>query len=414
MRLPSSCLRGLFAWLVLLGSLSPIAHAGDWPQVLGPNRTGVAEGETLPDKLPADLKPVWSLPAGEGFAGPAVAKGRAYLFHRVDDEERLDCRDLRTGKEIWSRAFPTTYRGSISEDNGPRCVPLVQGDAVYLFGAAGTFHAVQRDTGELLWSRNLAKEYSAQEGYFGFGSSPLLVADRILVNVGGKGGAGVIALDPKTGKTIWTAVDDAASYSAPVVAQIDGRPLALVITRLNFVALDPKAGTVVAKSPFGQRGPTVNAASPVVFGEHVFLTASYGIGAQILRFTANGLDTEWDSGDTISSQYTTPILHEGHLYAIDGREDAGVARLVCFDHTKREVRWAEDGFGMATLIRAEDKLLLLKTNGTLVLARATPRKFEPLGEATLFSSTTRALPALSEGLFVARDVKSWRAWQISR
>ncbi len=400
---------------VTLGTpLTPTAHAGDWPQVLGPTRTGVAEGETLPDKLPADLKPAWSLPAGEGFAGPAIAKGRAYLFHRVDDEERLDCRDLRTGKEVWSRGFPATYHGSISEDNGPRCVPLVHGDAVYLFGAAGMFHAVNRDTGAVLWSRNLAKDYSAQEGYFGFGSSPVVVADHILVIVGGKPSAGVVALDPKTGKTVWTAVEDAASYSAPVAAQIGGRPLALVITRLNFVALDPKNGAVIAKSPFGQRGPTVNAASPVVFGEQVFLTASYGIGARILRFTANGLETEWESGDTISAQYTTPIFHDVQLYAIDGREDAGVARLVCFDPMKREVRWAEDGFGMATLIRAEDKLLLLKTDGTLVLARANPRKFEPLGEATLFSSTTRALPALSEGLFVARDVKTWRAWQISR
>lgn len=395
-----------------IGSLapSPRTRAGDWPQVLGPTRMGVADGESLPDKLPKDVKPLWSLPAGQGFAGPAVAGGRVYLFHRIDDEERLDCRELRSGKEIWSRGLPATYRGTISDDNGPRCVPLVAGERVYVFGAAGTLHAVERSSGKLLWSRNLARDTKAQEGYFGFGSSPILVGDRLLVNAGGKPEAGLVALDPATGKTVWTAVDDAASYSSPTVARVNDRTVVLFVTRLKFVAVDPVSGEVLGTIPFGQRGPTVNAASPLVLGDQVFLTASYGIGARLIRLSPQGLETAWEDAETISSQYTTPVEYNGHLYAIDGRDDQGAARLVCFDYRERKVRWAEEGFGMATIVRAGDKLLLLKTDGSLVLARANPAKWESLGEATLFTSTTRALPALSGGVLIARDTRTWSAW----
>ena len=399
--------------LFLLGTTT-LVRAGDWPQILGPTRSGLAVDEALVDALPKALPVVWELPAGQGFAGPAIVGGRVYLVHRVDEVERVECRDGATGKSLWLKDFPATYRGTISDDSGPRCVPLVTDTTVFVYGAAGALRALDRATGKSRWSRDLGKEFQAPEGYFGMGSTPLLIAGKLLINVGGKGGAGIVAFDPETGKTLWKATDEAASYSAPIAGRIGDRDLALFITRLKFVAVDPDTGAVLYETPFGQRGPTVNGANPVLMGDRLFLTASYGIGAKLLKFTPGKLEPVWDDPELMAAQYTTPVAVNGALFGIDGREDIGVARLVCLNPDEPKLLWAEEGFGMATVIAADGKLLILKTDGTFVLAKANAKRFESLGEATLFTSTTRALPALSNGLFVARDVKTWRAFRLSR
>jgi outer membrane protein assembly factor BamB len=370
--------------------------------------------ESLVDSLPVAPRVEWEFPAGQGFAGPAIVGGRVYLVHRVEEVERVECRDGASGKSLWLQDFPATYRGTISDDSGPRCVPLVTDTTVFVYGAAGALRALDRATGKPRWSRDLGKEFQAPEGYFGVGSTPLLIAGKLLINVGGKGGAGIVAFDPQSGKTLWKATDEAASYSAPIAGQIGDRDLALFITRLKFVAVDPETGTVLYETPFGQRGPTVNGANPVLLGDRLFLTASYGIGARFLKFTKGQLEPVWDDPELMAAQYTTPVAVNGTLFGIDGREDIGVARLVCLDPSAPKLLWAEEGFGMATLIAADGKLLILKTDGTFVLAKANPKRWEPLGEAQLFTSTTRALPALSNGLFVARDVKTWRAFRLSR
>jgi hypothetical protein len=105
----------------------------------------------------------------------------------------------------------------------------------------------------------------------------------------------------------------------------------------------------------------------------------------------------------MSSQYTTCVLHDDYLYGVDGRQDLGVARLRCIEPLTGRVLWTEDGFGMATLILADEKLVIMKSDGTLVLARPSPKGFQPLGSARLFRGTVRALPALSDGLLSVRD-----------
>ena len=131
--------------------------------------------------------------------------------------------------------------------------------------------------------------------------------------------------------------------------------------------------------PFGARGPTVNAANPLVLGDHVFVSASYGVGASGPRSEPREATNEWDSDDVMSSQYTTCVEHDGILYGIDGRQDVGMARLRAFDPRTGSVLWTEEGFGTGDLILADGKLLIMKTDGELVLAEPSPEEFRPAG-----------------------------------
>ncbi len=390
------------------------ALAGDWPQILGPNRNGLANDELLADSWPAKgPRTIWQRDVGQGFSGLAVRKDTAVLLHRVGNDLVGEGLDPATGKARWKVSFPTRYRSTISPDSGPRCVPLVSGDRVFLLGPAGELQCVELATGKKLWYRNLLEDFGAREGYFGAGSTPIVESGKLLINVGGRG-AGLVALSTTDGKTLWKSTDEGASYSSPTAATLDGVRHVVFVTRLNVVSVDPQTGDVRFRFPFGARGPTVNAANPLILGDHLFVTASYGVGSRWAKIGPREATTQWESDDVMSSQYSTSVENDGYLYGIDGRQDLGVARLRCFDPTSGKVTWTAEGFGTGTMILADGKLLILKTDGKLILADPSPKKYRPLAATQLFDTTVQALPALSNGRFFARDTKTLKCVAVGR
>ncbi len=397
-------LRRFILSLCALFLYGQISRAGDWPQILGPTRNGIAQNEKLADTWPADgPKIVWKQKIGNGLAGPVVADGRLLLFHRIGDEDIIQAFDAQTGKPGWKNQFPTTFRPSINPDDGPRCVPLIDGERVFLFGASGDLRCVSFADGREIWLRHTHKDFGAREGYFGAGSTPIVIDDKLLVNVGGFRGPAVAAFSLDKGKTLWETFEDTASYCSRVAAMRDGKQLAIFITRLNLVGLDPADGAVKFQVPFGRRGPTVNGANPLVIGDRVFATAHYGVGALMAKIEDGQLTTLWENDDSLSSHYPTPIYVDGYLYGIHGQDRATPLHLRCVDAKTGRVMWSEDDFGIGTLILADGKLLITKLDGEVVLAKPAPEKYIELSRAQIGRSTTRALPALSDGMLYLRD-----------
>lgn len=398
-----------YAWLLAAGFLAALwtgddVRAGDWPQILGPDRNGVARDERLASAWPAAGPPLlWRHSVGSGFAGTAIQGDRAIVFHRLGDEETVEALSASDGRGLWKRAFPSSYVDTIAGDDGPRCVPIVHQGKVLVFGARGGLHALSLEDGKVLWSRETFADFSAPDGYFGAGSSPIVVGERVLVNVGGNPEGGLVAFSLEDGRTEWTVAGELASYSSPVTATIDGKTQVVFVTRYNLLSLDPEDGRVLGRIPFGQRGPTVNGANPLVIGESVLATSSYGVGAVLARLTATGPQSIWNQTDVLSSQYTTPVPAGNAVYGVDGRQDVGQASLICFDPILGVRCWSKPGFGYATLIHADGKLLAMKTDGQLTLARVNPEAFEPLAESRLGEGIFRALPALAEGRFFVRN-----------
>ncbi len=389
--------------LALITTSAAPAAAGDWPQILGPERNGRVEGEPLLAWPEGGPREAWKYAAGAGFAGPVVAGERVVIFHRQEGEERLEALDLATGRELWRAGFPAEYRPGINPDDGPRCVPLVHDGAVYAFGAAGDVYSVSLADGAKRWTRNLYVDYGGDEGYFGAGSTPIVAGGKLLVNVGGREEAGLVALALDTGRTLWHKTEEGASYSSPVASSVAGKPAAVVSTRMSALAIDPAEGAILFQFPFGKRGPTVNAAMPLIVGDKLFLTASYGIGARCDQLGPGEPRTLWANDETLSSQYNTPIHHGGFLYGIHGREDIGTAELRCVEAATGRVRWSETGFGVAHMIGSGDRLLILKIDGELLLAEAGPEKFTPLARTSLTGEVYRALPALAHGRLLVRS-----------
>src|SRR5262249_2441830 len=144
----------------------------------------------------------------------------------------------------WKFAYPTNYQDQLGKGDGPRSTPVITGKNIITLGAEGMLHCIQLEDGKKIWSRNIVKDYQVPQSYFGVGSSPLVEGDLVLVNVGGKG-AGIVAFALDSGKEMWKATSDGASYSSPVAATIDGTRRAVFFTRQGAVIVDPKTGHVV-------------------------------------------------------------------------------------------------------------------------------------------------------------------------
>jgi outer membrane protein assembly factor BamB len=394
--------RGL--WLVVLVNVvAATLTAADWPQLMGPTRNGVYDGPALAERWPADgPRVVWRRAAGAGLSGPVVAAGKVVLFHRVRDREVVEAMEPATGATIWRYEYPTSYRDDFGFDEGPRAVPVVSGGIVYTFGAEGQLHAVDLAKGTRLWSDDTMRRFRVAKGFFGQAGSPLVQDGRVIANIGGAE-AGIVAFDAKTGAVQWTATRDGASYSSGVSTPVGGQPLALFLTRAGLVGLEPATGAVRVQRPWRSRSASsVNAASPLVIGDLVFVSAEYGPGAGVFRLTASGLEPLWSNDESLSTHYATAVHREGVLYGFHGRQEFGPS-LRAVDLRTGTVRWSVDRFRAGSITLAGTRLLILRESGELVLAEANPTAYTPLAQARVLPATVRALPAISDGFVYVRN-----------
>jgi hypothetical protein len=397
----SACL--LFVILSTNSLFLAPGFASDWPQLLGPNRDGQAVPVELhPEQWPERLEPNWKIPLGSGYAGAAIAGNTVFVPHRLGNSEVLTAIELETGEKKWESKWTASYRGSINPDNGPRCVPVVAGDRIVCYGAAGDLVCLQRSDGSRLWERALREEYDAKDGYFGAGSTPIVVNDLVIVCVGGRDG-GIVAIELDSGRTRWTSTSYDASYSSPIHFKHGSEDLLLVVTRLKTLLMHALDGSVFSEVDFGSRGPTVNAATPIAIGSTRFLlTASYGVGTLILNVDGIELREEFREPNLLASQYNTPIKIGDRILGIQGREDMGFASLRALDSDDLSVLWEQNEFGIAHLIGIGDRVLALGLDGALQLIDATADNFQPLASSLLPTGTYRALPALSGRRLIIR------------
>lgn len=382
----------------ILLALLPLLAAADWPGFLGPTRDGQSAEIGLNWDW-ARSKPVtdWSFDVGGGNAGPVAAGGVVFVFHRLGDEEVLTALAADTGKPKW------TYKATARDTDGPQVAPLVVNGTVFTLGYGGKLHAVNAKTGEKVWVRDLLKEYAPPEGYFGVGAGLLHVNGKLIVNVGAKG-AGIVAFDAATGKEAWKTTDDPPSYSTPTALDIGGKPHAVVFTRTGLVVVNVDTGEVKYRHRHRSRiDASVNAATPLVWKDEVFLTAQYGTGAVLLKLSGKEPEEVWANDTSLSCQYDTPVRVGEFLYGVHGRQDTGAADLVCVEWKTGAVKWKQPRFGVAHLIAVDGGILALTEAGELVRFDASPKGYMERARAAVLDGLTRAAPALADGRLYLRN-----------
>jgi hypothetical protein len=388
--------------------------AADWPQFLGPNRDGHSAETGLVDAWPARGPAlVWEKEVGAGYSGPIVIDGSLLLFHREAENEVVTCMEAATGKPRWSHMEPTAYTDDYGKGDGPRSTPCVSGKRVYALGAEGHLFCLDLDAGRKIWERFLLKDYQVPRSFFGVATSPVVEEERLLINVGGKD-AGIVAFNKETGKELWKATSQGASYSSPVCATLAGTRLVLFFTRDGLAALHPATGQLAFTWPWRSRfQASVNAATPLIVGDQVFVSASYNTGALLLEVGKAGPKEIWKSDEVLSNHYSTSIVQDRTLYGFDGRQEEG-ARLRSVDWKSGKVHWTKEGFGCGSMILAAGKLIILTETGELVLIEGTDREYKEKGRAKVLTFPCRAQIALANGKLYGRDERKLCCWELKK
>jgi outer membrane protein assembly factor BamB len=337
--------------------LSKDAVTHDWPSFLGPSHNAVSTETRLSRALPPPL--VWEFPKGTGYASPAIAGDRLVFVHRLANEEIVECLHAETGASHWQFRYETAFEDRYGYNNGPRSSPVIDplGGRVYTMGAEGALHCLDLRSGKIVWKRDLRTEYKVTQDFFGTASTPLLEGRLLIVNVGAPGGPSVTGFDKTTGREIWRAGRRwGPSYASPVPAVVHGKRRVFVFAggeseppTGGLLSIDPRFGRVDFAFPWRSRShESVNASCPVVFGNKVFVSASYRTGSALVEvrpdFTHRVLWTTQEFG----LHFNTAIYRGGYLYGFDGRNEPD-ASLACVDASNGRVVWREIPEWMETL-----------------------------------------------------------------
>ncbi|HVL14408.1 MAG TPA: PQQ-binding-like beta-propeller repeat protein [Gemmata sp.] len=404
----------------VLATAPVFAVASDtWPQWRGPTRDGVFTGRAWPDQLTEDsLVKVWRADdLGPSYSGPVVSADSVFTTATMDKKvEVVTAFDRATGKERWK----AQWDGSLTVPffaarNGSwvRATPALDGDTLYVAGIRDLLVALDTRTGKERWRLDFVKEYGTPPPDFGFVCSPLVGPDGVYVQAGG----GLAKVDKATGKVLWRSLTDGggmmgSAFSSPVFAKLDGRDQLVVQTRTKLAGVDPADGRVLwSRAVPSFRGMNILTPQPV--GPDGVFTSTYEGTTQVIRVKAqtDGFAARDGWAVKYEGHMTSPVVVKGHAYLL-GRD----RRLACFDLAGGKEAWRTDErfSDYWSLIANGDKLLGLDSRGTLVMVRADPREYRPLGKAKLAAAEAWAhLAAAGDELYV-RDLTCLTAYRWAR
>ena len=389
----------LFPVVLVSWYLQSVTTADDWPQWRGPGRDGVWHESGIVDRFDGpEIKLRWRAEISGGYSGPTVAAGRVFVTDRVEEPEemeRVHAFDWTSGKELWTHAYPCEY-GQVTYRAGPRASVTIDDGRAYSLGTVGHCLSLDAATGSVLWEKDLARQYEIRMPDWGLAAAPLIEGDLVILHVGGDHTASIIALDKKTGDERWTALDDPASYSAPIVIDQAGRRVLVCWTGTRVVGLDPSSGTLYWEHPFKHRRWIIGIATPVCSEDRLFVSAFYD-GSLMLRLDPDqpAVEKVWHrhgpdeiKTDSLHSLMVTPHLAGDYVYGVDSYGqlrclDADTGDRIWEDHTATsQVRW-----GTLHMVQNGGKTWMFNDRGELIIARLSPQGFEEISRARLIKPT---------------------------
>ncbi len=381
----------------------------DYPGFLGGARDATVAGVRLArDWESRPPRELWRRPVGAGWSAFAIAGELAVTQEQHGREERVVAYDLDTGEPVWSHADAGRYETTIAGP-GPRATPTIRDGVVYTMGALGRLNALELATGRLLWSRQVLAEHDTEHPEWGKSSSPLVLDELVVVSVGERQGPSLVAYDRATGEARWAAGGDRASYSSPLVAELDGRRQIVIFNRESVSGHDPGSGVELWRYPWSAQQP--NVAMPVpIGGDRLLVSSGYGLGSKLLELSAGddgGMTAElvWES-PRLKAKFTNVVVHDGKVYGLDD----GV--LVCLDPETGERCWKRGRYGHGQMILAGDLLLVLSEKGELVLVEPTPDEHRELASFQVLDGKSWNPPALAGSRLLVRNDSEAAAYEL--
>jgi outer membrane protein assembly factor BamB len=383
----------------------------DYPQFLGRNRDGVVHGVRLVrdwNKQPP--KELWRKSIGLGWSAFAVAGDYAITQERRENKELVVCYELKTGNALWKHEHDVQFSDKQGGD-GPRATPTIKDGRVYTVGATGILDCIDGATGKNIWSVDTLGKYNLKNLIWGKSDSPLVFDDKVIVTGGLEKKDTLLAYDRETGKPLWQAGDDAASYCSPTLATLDGKKQILIVNAQSVTGHDPEDGKILWKFPWP--GEMAKVSQPVPLpGDRVFLSAGYKVGCVLLHIT-RGSDGQWaaepvwTSRNKMATQFSNVVIANNCAFGLDCRE------LACIDLETGERKWKGKTYNFGQVMLVGDVIVVQAEDGDVALVEANSNEFKEVARLPALHDKTWNNPVLSGPYLLLRNDREAVCYQVA-
>lgn len=370
----------------------------DWPNFRGPNLDGIAPDTGInKDWKSRPPRELWRVNmTDDGYAVPSVADGKVFIIDHQGSEDIVRAIDLNSGQDVWTFRYADTNQANYGF---ARAAPTYAKGKLYTISRLGMLHCLDAKTGAKLWALDIVNEYGGQRPKWDYSGSVLADGDRLVLCPGGK--TGVVALDRESGKTLWTGgLPGAPGYAMAVPAKIGGKPQYVCFSAYGLYAVDKSSGKTLWQFPWPTNAD-VNAATPLVIGDNVFITSGYRVGCGMVKVGGSAPSLAWRNTE-LQSHFNSPVLYKGHIYGIG---DPGV--LVCIDPNTGQALWKQRGYEKGGLTVVDGVLIAVKGgNGEVTMVSAVPDGFHELGSVRPLGGQSWTPPVVARGKLIIRNTKA--------
>lgn len=397
---------------------STIAAEADWTGLLGPDRNGWVEGFETPTVWPEELQQQWRVKVGVGYGTPIVASGRVFQHARQGDEEVVWCLDLESGETHWRKSYPAPFKmggGGERHGKGPKSCPVYADGRLFTFSITGLLAAWDAETGKQLWRRRYDSRFQKTHPYWGVSSSPIVDQDRVIVHHGNDDVGALIALDVKTGEEVWSQGKDGASYSSPLLVEVEGVRQVVQWNHNAVVGVESKSGRPLWRFPLPHEGSNQNMPTPT-FHEGCIIVGGENRGIRSIRLRET--DGEWTATEKwfqskVALDMSTAVVNGDALF---GFSHYGAGRLFCLDLATGGIRWMGPGrLGQnVAFLSVPNHVLALVNNGQLLVVSTKSDSYQKKATYRVASGETWAPPVLLNDGLLIKNRDTLTRWKLPR
>lgn len=404
--------------VAVLVSFSGIALLAQWPQWRGPNRDGVVAAANVPAAWPATPRLKWAHKVGEGYSTPVVAGGRAFIHSRQDPDEIVTAVDLATGKSVWTARYPASFnknKYANEMSKGPFSTPLVASGILYTLGTGAVLSAFDAATGAVKWRKDWSKEIDTSKLFTGTAMSPIIAGGLLIVHVGDDTKGAFRALDPATGAEKWSLPGHGPGYASPVVPGEPRKPASQFVTMTDraVVGVEVATGRLLWQIPFPDEW-NENIVTPVFVNDLMIVSGTrkgtFGYRLPVKGSASAAPVQVWHNTD-VPMYMSSPVVDGDYVYGFSSKRKG---QLFCLDAKSGKVKWTTEGRSgaNAALQLAGPNLVVLTTEGDLIVAGRNPEKYEEVRRYKLADSQTWAQPVLLGSDILIRDATAVSLWSL--
>jgi outer membrane protein assembly factor BamB len=394
-------------------ALASASISAQWPQWRGPTRDGVVPAASVPAAWPEKLTLAWRQPLGEGYSSPVVADGRVFVHSRSDPDEVVSAFDLATGKPLWSARYGSAFKKNqyaSAMSKGPFSTPLVANGRVFTLGTSAVLSSFDAATGELKWRKDWSKEIDTSKLFTGTAMLPIVEGGLLVVHVGDDSRGAFRAFDPLTGAEKWSIPGHGPGYASPIVRTIGGVRHLITMTDKAVVGIDAARGALLWQIPFPDEW-NENIVTPTMAGEMLVIsgTRKGTFGYRIEKAGASwAANQAWQNAD-LPMYMSSPVADGTLLYGFSSKRKG---QLFCLDAATGATKWTTEGRGGTNVAvqSAGDNLIVLTTDGDLLVVKRNPAKYEEIRRYKVGDSATWGHPVLAGRSLVIRDANSLAVW----